>query len=785
MPESEASEVTIEIDGESIQIPAELPLLPVRSTVLFPGTTLPLAVGRPRSAAAVREAAAKGGLLAVVTQRKAEVDHPGRKDLYDQGLVTRILQVLDSGHGGLSVIVLGIARFELLELREEENFERVRLEIIRDRLEATAEAEAARRTVQRLAQDLIRLRDDLPDELQEMVERLDDPARLADLAAFGLNLSTDEKMKLLAQPDVVARLRALIRHLTREIRVAQVSKEFQQQAAGEIDEGKRKSLLREQLRKIHEELGEPDDQALEADEIRTRIEAAGLPDEAAQVALREANRLALLPSHSPERSVTRTYLEWILDLPWSEATEDNLDLPHARTILDEDHYDLERVKDRILEFLAVRKLVAEPKGPILCFLGPPGVGKTSLGKSIARAMGRKFVRISLGGLRDEAEIRGHRRTYVGALPGRILQSLKSGGTRNPVFMLDEIDKLGVDYRGDPSSALLEVLDPEQNHSFSDHYVEVPFDLSKVLFIGTANRTDTIPPPLLDRMEIIELPGYTAREKLRIAHDFLVPRQLEEHGLEPGSLALSDEVLLRSVEEYTREPGVRNLERTIASLVRKSALQIAEGKGVPKIAPDDLSTLLGPPRFTREGAERITRPGVAVGLVWTPVGGEIIFIEATRMEGKPGLNLTGQLGDVMRESAQAALSYVRANAEDLGIDPTDFEKYEIHVHVPSGATRKDGPSAGITILVALTSLFLDRKVLDERALTGEITLRGLVLPIGGIKEKVLAAHRAGIREVILPSRNEKDLTEIPDEIREAVRFHFVETCGDALREALGG
>jgi ATP-dependent Lon protease len=433
----------------------------------------------------------------------------------------------------------------------------------------------------------------------------------------------------------------------------------------------------------------------------------------------------------------------------------------------------------------VRRLVAEPKGPILCFLGPPGVGKTSLGKSIARAMGRKFARMSLGGIRDEAEIRGHRRTYVGALPGRILQGLKSAGSRNPVFMLDEIDKLGVDYRGDPSSALLEVLDPEQNHAFSDHYLEVPFDLSKALFIGTANRTDTIPPPLLDRMEIIELPGYTAREKVRIAHDFLVPRQLEEHGLERDALGLSDEVLLQSIEEYTREPGVRNLERTIASLVRKSALQIAEGKGTLEIGVDTLATLLGPPRFTRESAERIARPGIAVGLVWTPVGGEIIFVEAARMEGKPALHLTGQLGDVMRESAEAALSYVRANAADLGIDPTVFEKYELHVHVPSGAMRKDGPSAGVTILVALASLFLDRKVRDDRAMTGEITLRGLVLPVGGVKEKVLAAHRAGIRELILPARNEKDLTEIPDEIREAVRFHFVETCGEALKEAIGG
>ncbi|MCZ6713026.1 MAG: endopeptidase La, partial [Deltaproteobacteria bacterium] len=647
----------------------------------------------------------------------------------------------------------------------------------------TAEAEAARRTVQRLAKELVVLRDDLPDELREMLDRIDDPARLADLVGFGANLSLDEKVALLAQTDVLARLRVLIRHLIREIRVAQVSRNFAERAAGEIDEGRRKTLLREQLRKIREELGESDDQAAEADELHERVEAAGLPEAVRAAVERELSRLNAMPAHSPERSVIRTYVEWILDLPWDKETEDNLDIRHARTILDEDHFDLDRVKERILEFLAVRRLVEEPKGPILCFVGPPGVGKTSLGKSIARAMGRAFVRTSLGGVRDEAEIRGHRRTYVGALPGRILQNLKRAGSRNPVFMLDEIDKVGSDYRGDPSSALLEVLDPEQNTSFSDHYLELPFDLSRVLFVATANRTDTIPPPLLDRMELIELPGYTAREKLRIATEFLVPRQIDEHGLDRDAVSISDDALLRIVEGYTREAGVRNLERNIASLVRKAALKIAEGEKQARVEAEDLSKLLGLPSFTREMAERIDRPGISIGLVWTPVGGDIVFVEAALMEGKPGLRLTGQLGDVMRESAETALSYLQANAESMGIDAALFEKNEIHVHIPSGALKKDGPSAGVTLLVALASLLLDRPVRGDLALTGEITLRGQVLPVGGIKEKVLAAHRAGVREIILPTRNEKDLEEVPEEVREALRVHLVDHSIDAIREAI--
>ncbi len=779
---AELPDFTIDFGGETLRVPAELPLLPIRNTVVFPGTTRPMSVGRPPSLAAVRTAAKGDGLLAVLTQRSPDVEQPQQHDLHEVGTVTKVVQLLDTGVG-ISVAVVGLARFRLVGLVEADGMLKARLEILRDRLEGTAEAEAARRTVQRLAKELVGLRDDLPDELREMLDRIDDPARLADLVGFGANLSLDEKVALLTQTDVLARLRVLIRHLIREIRVAQVSRNFAERAAGEIDEGRRKTLLREQLRKIREELGESDDQAAEADELHERVEAAGLPEAVRTAVERELSRLNAMPAHSPERSVIRTYVEWILDLPWDKETEDNLDTRHARTILDEDHFDLDRVKERILEFLAVRRLVKEPKGPILCFVGPPGVGKTSLGKSIARAMGRAFVRTSLGGVRDEAEIRGHRRTYVGALPGRILQNLKRAGSRNPVFMLDEIDKVGMDYRGDPSSALLEVLDPEQNTSFSDHYLELSFDLSHVLFVATANRTDTIPAPLLDRMELIELPGYTAREKLRIATEFLVPRQLDEHGLDRDAVSISDEALLRIVEGYTREAGVRNLERNIASLVRKAALKIAEGEKQVRVEADDLSKLLGLPSFTREMAERIDRPGISTGLVWTPVGGDIVFVEAALMEGKPGLRLTGQLGDVMRESAETALSYLQANAESIGIDAALFEKNEIHVHVPSGALKKDGPSAGVTLLVALASLLLDRPVRGDLALTGEITLRGQVLPVGGIKEKVLAAHRAGVREIILPTRNEKDLEEVPEEVREALRVHLVDHSIDAIREAI--
>jgi ATP-dependent Lon protease len=781
---SEPKTTPIEIGGERLDVPVRVPLLPVRNTVVFPGVTLPLSVGRAASLAAVQSAAKNGGFLTVATQRAPETESPRLADLYPVGTLTKIVHLAETG-SGISVSVVGLARVRLTDQSDADGYSEVAVEVLPDLLDRTPEAEAARRTVQRLGKELVALRDDIPEEAAQILDRFDDPARLADVIAYNGTMPIADKIELLAQQDVLARLRTLMRYLMREIRIAQVSKNYAERAAGEIGEDERRKLLREQLRKIRSELGESDEQGGEGDELIARLEKAELPSEAREVAEREVNRLAGMPTHSPERSVARTYVEWLLDLPWKKQTDDNLDLAHARRILDEDHFDLEKVKERILEYLAVRKLVTDPKGPILCFLGPPGVGKTSLGKSIARAMGRKFVRASLGGVRDEAEIRGHRRTYVGALPGRVVQNLKTAGTRNPVFILDEIDKVGMDYRGDPSSALLEVLDPEQNSTFSDHYIEVPFDLSKVLFIATANRADTIPPPLLDRMEIIELPGYTASEKVRIGREFLLPRQLAEHGLAKSAVALSDEVLLRIVEGYTREAGVRSLERNIASLVRKSALRIAEGQTASDISPDELPKLLGPARFAREEVERHPRPGVAAGMVWTPVGGDLVFVESARMEGKPELHLTGMMGDVMRESAEAALSYVRTNAESLHIAPDAFEKSRIHVHVPAGGQPKDGPSAGVTMVVSLASLLTGKPVRDDVAMTGEITLRGQVLPVGGIKGKVLAAHRAGIKELILPKRNAKDLEEVPPDVLGAFKIFLVDQASEAVREAIPG
>jgi ATP-dependent Lon protease len=778
------SDFTIEVSGEQVRVPAELPLLPVRNTLVFPGFQVRLSVGRQRSLAAIAAAAKAGGLLGVLTQKRPDVDNPEESDLREIGSVVRILRIMEAG-SSVAIDVEGIARIRALQVVDADTLQKVRIRVVHDVLDQTAEAEAARRTLQRLAKELIALRDDLGSDVESMLERMTDPGRLSDLVASWANLSLDQKLDLLAQPDVLARLRVLIRFLMREIRVAQVSKRFAERAAGEIDETQRKKLLREQLRRIQEELGESNDQAAEEDQLHERIDSADLPDEVRAVAEREVARMGNIPSHSPERSVIRTYVEWILDLPWRKSTQDDLDLAHARSVLDEDHYNLERVKERVLEYLAVRRLAGDPKGPILCFVGPPGVGKTSLGRSIARAMRRAFVRTSLGGVRDEAEIRGHRRTYVGALPGRVIQNLKTAGSRNPVFMLDEIDKVGMDYRGDPSSALLEVLDPEQNDSFSDHYLELPFDLSQVLFVATANRTDTIPPPLLDRMELIELPGYTTREKLHIARSFLLPRQLEQHGLGRDSLQIGEEALLKVVDGYTREAGVRNLERQIAALVRKSALAVAEGGQAEPVAEERVEALLGPPSYSRQLAEEINRPGVSTGLVWTPVGGDLVFVEAAVMRGKPGLKLTGQLGDVMRESAETALSYLRVHASELGIDPAVFRENEIHVHFPSGAMKKDGPSAGVTVLVALASLLSGKFVRGDLSMTGEITLRGQVLAVGGVKDKILAAHRAGIREVILPRRNEKDLEEVPEEVLAALRVHFVDEAFEAIRQAIPG
>ncbi|MBI3783608.1 MAG: endopeptidase La, partial [Deltaproteobacteria bacterium] len=622
------------------------------------------------------------------------------------------------------------------------------------------------------------------DELQVVVMNIKDPGKVADLIASNLNVSLEEKQELLSTLDVRQRMERLSTILNREIELLELGHKIQSQVQSELTKNQKEFYLRQQMRAIQKELGEGDPRAGELDDLRKKLDDAKLPPEALKAAENEFERLRVIPPESAEHTVVRTYLEWLVNLPWSVSTEDNLDIPHARGVLDEDHYDLDKIKDRILEYLAVRQLKNDSKGPILCFVGPPGTGKTSLGRSIARAMGRKFVRLSLGGVRDEAEIRGHRRTYIGSLPGRIIQNLRTAGSNNPLIMLDEIDKLGADFRGDPASALLEVLDPEQNNTFVDHYLDVPFDLSKVMFVTTANLLDPIPPPLRDRMEIIELAGYTEEDKLHIARRHLIPKQMRENGLPEGQILFNDDGLLELIRHYTREAGLRNLEREIGSLCRKVARRITEGKKEP-LAVDAkiVGELLGPERFFSEIAERTQEPGVAIGLAWTPMGGDIMFMESTKMTGKKGLTLTGHLGDVMKESAQAALSYIRAHAEALGIAPDFFENVDIHVHVPAGAVPKDGPSAGVTLATSLVSLLTGRLVRHDVAMTGEITLRGKVLPVGGIKEKVLGARRAGVMTVILPKRNAKDLEDVPEAVRTEMKFLFVETIEEVLSNAL--
>jgi ATP-dependent Lon protease len=777
----------IALGDERVEIPETLPVLPVRDTVAFPGATLPLAVGRPRSLAAL-ELAGQGGLLVVATQRSAETDEPGVADLHPVASIVRIVRVLDARGDGKQIIVVGVVRTRFEAAPSPGPALVVRVQPVLEPDEPAAERDAVWRRVVELAKHVIELRPDMPDEWKAFVEGLPSPGVLADLVASTLPLSTDERVQLLAEPGVTRRLQAVAAHLEREVTIARTQQALRDES--ESDEGdpkRREKLLRRRLREIQSELGETDLGIGEVDELRERVEAAQLPGDAALQADRELKRLAALPQHAPERHMIRTYLEWLIELPWSVETHDRLDLAAAREILEADHHDLEKVKERILEYLAVRKLAPDAKGPILCFVGPPGVGKTSLGRSIARALERKFARASLGGVRDEAEIRGHRRTYVGALPGRILQSLRRAGSRNPVFLLDEVDKLGADFRGDPSSALLEVLDPEQNHAFSDHYVEVPFDLSRVLFIATANTLATIPPALLDRMEVIELPGYTDSDKQVIARRHLVPKQLEAHGLAEAEVEVREDAIARVVHEYTREAGVRNLERHLATLVRKAAREVAESGRTRRIVIDEawVPRALGPPPHLPETAERTTRPGVSVALARTAAGGDILFIEANAMAGGQGvrLRLTGQLGDVMRESAEAALSWVRANAERLGVDSPVLRAGELHLHVPAGAVPKDGPSAGIALVAALVSVLTGRRVDGQTGMTGEISLRGKVLPVGGIKDKLLAATRAGVTTVILPRRNEKDLVEVPDEVREKLDLRPVDAIDDVLAIAL--
>ncbi|MBC7186713.1 MAG: endopeptidase La [Calditrichaeota bacterium] len=767
-----------------IEIPAELPVLPLRDTVVFPFVATPLIVARRPSVQLIDDVLSGDRLLALVAQRKPELEEPKPEDIYTVGTAAIVLKMLKFPDGSLRVLVQGIERVKVLEYTSSEPYYRARIKVVRESYRPSTKIEALMRNVQIQFQKIVSLVPHLPDELQVVAMNLQDPGRLADLVASNINLSLQEKQEILEHADVERRLERLTVFLTRELEVLELGSKIQSQVQSELGKNQREYFLREQLKAIQQELGIGDERSAEINELRKAIEEAKMPEQAYKEAMRELDRLAKMQPGAAEYTVSRTYIDWLVALPWSVSTQDNLDIEAARRVLDEDHYDLEKVKERILEYLAVRKLKPDSKGPILCFVGPPGVGKTSLGRSIARALGRKFVRMSLGGVRDEAEIRGHRRTYIGALPGRIIQGLKNARANNPVFMLDEVDKIGADFRGDPSSALLEVLDPEQNFSFSDHYLEVPFDLSKVMFITTANVLDTIPPALRDRMEVLELPGYIAEEKLHIAFKYLIPRQIEENGLKPKHITFTRAAVRRIIQEYTREAGVRNLEREIASICRKVAKEVAaHGDTKHIITPDKLQEYLGPAKFYSEVKERTSEPGVATGLAWTPVGGDILFVEATKMRGNNKLTLTGQLGEVMRESAQAALSYVRSRAAQLGISEEVFEKYDIHVHVPQGAIPKDGPSAGVTIATSLVSLLTDRPIRSDIAMTGEITLRGKVLPVGGIKEKVLAARRAGIRHIILPRKNEKDLAEIPEELRKEITFYFVDNMDQVLELAL--
>jgi ATP-dependent Lon protease len=764
-------------------LPPELPVVALREFVIFPSMFTPLDVGRPKSVRAVDAVAADLRMFLTVMQKDKDIQDPKPPDdLYTIGTLVAILRMKRASDGRIQLLLRGLARVRIDEWTQTDPYLKARYTIIDETTEMTVEVRALMGSVLQLFQQMVQLSPHLPDEASAIAAAAETPAQLADIIVTALNLSAQERQRFLETLDPVQRLRDLLPLLSREVQVLELTQKIQEQARQELDKAQREFILRQQLREIQKELGETPE--AEVEELRQKIEEAGMPDEVKEVALRELDRLSKMHPAAAEYTVSRTYLDWLISLPWSKVTEDNLDIANAKRVLDEDHYDLDDVKERLLEFLAVRKLKQDTKGPILCFVGPPGVGKTSLGQSIARALGRKFVRISLGGVRDEAEIRGHRRTYVGALPGRIIQGIRQAGTKNPVFMLDEVDKLGFDFRGDPAAALLEVLDPEQNHSFVDHYLDVPFDLSQVLFICTANITDTIPPALLDRMEVIRLPGYSHEEKLQIARRYLIPRNLNEHGLTDEHLEITDDALSVIVRQYTREAGVRNLNREIANICRKVARRLAEGVSEKVVVtPDNVSEFLGPPKFVEDFAERQPRVGVANGLAWTPFGGSVLVVETTKMPGKGNLILTGHLGEIMKESAQAALSYVRSRSEQLGISEDFFAKHDIHIHVPAGAIPKDGPSAGITMATALASLATGRPVRPDLAMTGEITLTGRVLPVGGIKEKVLAAKEAGIHEIILPAQNRKDLTEIPEHIRNALTFHFVENMDEVLELAL--
>lgn len=772
---------------EQLKIPNEIGVLPLRNSVLFPHAVMPISVGRRKTLNLLDDVVQESKLIAVVSQRNPSDDDPDPAGMYRVGCVARILKVVKLGGNNVNLIIQGLVRVRVDRFTLTEPFMKASITVLEDRIEQEVELDALVRSLINQFQRLVQVSPNISSDLGEMVMSAGagDPARLSDLASSVINISTEEKIGLLERNHVKDRVQKLVEIVTRELELQSISSKIQSQVADEVGKTQRQYYLREQMKAIQRELGEEDDRAAEIDELRKKIEAAGMPEEARKTAEKELDRLSKMPPQAAEYTVSRTYLDWLINLPWAVETDDILDVAVAKRVLDEDHYDLEKIKDRILEYLAVTALRRELKGPILCFSGPPGVGKTSLGKSIARAMGRKFVRMSLGGIRDEAEVRGHRRTYIGSLPGRIIQGIKRAGTRNPVFVLDEIDKVGTDFRGDPSSALLEVLDPEQNHAFSDHYLEVPFDLSRVFFICTANVLDTIPPALRDRMEILRIPGYTEEEKLEIAKSHLVPRQIEEHGLTSERIELTDDAVRSVINEYTREAGVRNLDRELASICRKVARKVVEGaRDRAVIGPEQVGELLGPVRYFRELSERTGMSGVATGLAWTQVGGEILFVETSRMKGKGKMTITGRLGDVMKESALAAMTWIRANAASLGLDEKLFDRSDFHIHIPAGAIPKDGPSAGITLCVSLVSLLTGLPVEPDLAMTGELTLRGKVLPVGGIKEKVIAAKSAGIRRVILPHKNEKDLEDVSQTVREALTFHFVQEVDDVLRLAFG-
>jgi len=772
-----------DIDAE--KLPDVLPIMPLFDAALFPKMVLPLMVMQGESVRLVDEAMSKDRIIGLLVSKKPEEKSKlPQDDLYTIGTSALILKMAKTEDNKAQLLVQGLSRFRALEFLESKPYLKARVEHIREDQPKDKETQALVANILSQFTKVVELSPGLPPEIAAMAKSIKEPGILADMIASTINSSLEEKQKILEADDVKDRLKEVTRLLNYQLEILELGHKIQSQVKGDMDKRQREYYLRQQLEAIKEELGEKDEPSVELDEYKAKVKEKNLPPEALKEAEREISRLSRMHPSSAEYTVALTYLDWLTTLPWQESTVDNLDIKKARKILDEDHYGLEKAKKRIIEFLAVRKLKPESKGPILCFAGPPGTGKTSLGQSIARSLGRKFIRISLGGVRDEAEIRGHRRTYVGALPGRIIQGLRRAESNNPVFMLDEIDKVGSDFRGDPSSALLEVLDPEQNFSFSDHYLDVAFDLSRVMFITTANILDTIPPALRDRMEVLELLGYTEDEKIRIANRYLIPRQRKAHGLKAGQINFTNAAVKQIISGYTREAGLRNLEREIANVCRGVASKVAAGEAKSvTIKIVNLPKYLGPLRRPYEAKARISTPGVAMGLAWTPAGGELLFVEATAMKGKKGLTLTGQLGDVMKESATAALSFIRANATALGIDEDFFDKNDIHVHVPAGAIPKDGPSAGVTMLTALSSLLTHKTIRKDLAMTGEITLRGQVLPVGGVKEKILAAHRAGIKTLILPKWNEKDLYEIPKKVQKDIKFHFVEKMMDVLKIAL--